>query len=424
MSQASRDQNFVPTLLGVSSSDGTTPIPVYADPTTHRLLVDSATGSGTVTQIDQGTGIKLTPDPITTTGTVALADNIAPIATLGTANQLIRVNAGATALEYFTPSFITGLVVGTTTITSGTNTRVLFDNSGILGEYSISGTGNVAMTTSPVFTTPNIGAATATSVTSSGADLTIQAASGHALYLKADASDFVYIQSNSSNFIGFDGSALSTNRSYALPDTSGTIALTSQLGNLTVGTSTITSGTTTRVLYDNAGVLGEYTVSGSGNVAMTTSPSFTTPVLGTPTSGTLTNCTGLPAASVVAGSFGTGAYTMDTRLTVPQILNTPATISVSSNAGTVTRANRINNFTNSSAATMTITMSTTSATDGDMVMVVILDASAVAQTITWVNTEDSTVTAPTTSNGSTTLPLTVGFKWNAATSKWRCIAKA
>jgi hypothetical protein len=110
--------------------------------------------------------------------------------------------------------------------------------------------------------------------------------------------------------------------------------------------------------------------------------------------------------------------------TMSQILTTPATISVSSNAGTVTRSNRINNFTNSSAATMTITMSTTSATDGDMVMVVILDFSGVAQTITWVNTENSTVTAPTTSNGSTTLPLTVGFKWNSLTSKWRVLASA
>jgi len=111
-------------------------------------------------------------------------------------------------------------------------------------------------------------------------------------------------------------------------------------------------------------------------------------------------------------------------ITAPQVINTPATITVTSNAGTVTRANRVNNFTNSSAATMTITMSTTSAADGDMVMVRIKDFSAAAQTITWVNTENSTVTAPTTSNGSTTLPLTVGFQYNSATSKWRCIASA
>lgn len=52
---------------------------------------------------------------------------------------------------------------------------------------------------------------------------------------------------------------------------------------LGVGTTTITSGTNTKVLYNNSGLLGEYTVSGSGNVAMTTSPTFTTPSLTTPT---------------------------------------------------------------------------------------------------------------------------------------------
>jgi hypothetical protein len=46
-----------------------------------------------------------------------------------------------------------GITIGTTTITSGSNTRVLFNNSGIVGEYSISGTGNVAMTDAPTFTT-------------------------------------------------------------------------------------------------------------------------------------------------------------------------------------------------------------------------------------------------------------------------------
>ena len=63
-------------------------------------------------------------------------------------------------------------------------------------------------------------------------------------------------------------------------------------GGLTIGSSTITGGTTTNILYNNAGVVGEYTVSGTGTVvALATSPSFTTPVLGTPTSGNLGNCT-------------------------------------------------------------------------------------------------------------------------------------
>lgn len=68
--------------------------------------------------------------------------------------------------------------------------------------------------------------------------------------------------------------------------------------NLTRVTSTISGGTPTRVLYDSLGVLGEYAVSGTGNVALTTSPTFVTPILGTPTSVTLTNGTGLPESGV------------------------------------------------------------------------------------------------------------------------------
>ncbi len=41
---ASRDENNVPTLLAASSSDGKSPVKVYADPTTHRLLVDATSG--------------------------------------------------------------------------------------------------------------------------------------------------------------------------------------------------------------------------------------------------------------------------------------------------------------------------------------------------------------------------------------------
>lgn len=44
--QAGRDENSVPTLLGVSPVDGRTPVTVYADPTTHRLLVDTVAFTG------------------------------------------------------------------------------------------------------------------------------------------------------------------------------------------------------------------------------------------------------------------------------------------------------------------------------------------------------------------------------------------
>lgn len=216
------------------------------------------------------------------------------------------------------------------------------------------------------------------------------------------------------------------------------------LTGLTVGSTSIASGTTTRILYDNAGVLGEYTITGSGTVvAMQTAPSFLTSIT-TPSVLASSNDSGALGASGTAFSdlflasggvinwaaadatitHSSGLLTSNVPVAAPQIYNADHAATVSSNAATITRAYRNNTFTNSSAATMTITLSTTSAAGGDMLLVQIYDASAVAQTITWVNTEDSTVTAPTTSNGSTTLPLTVGFKWNASTSKWRCIAKA
>lgn len=44
--QASKDQNDVSSLLGVSNVDQSTPVPIYADPVTHRLLVDGFGSSG------------------------------------------------------------------------------------------------------------------------------------------------------------------------------------------------------------------------------------------------------------------------------------------------------------------------------------------------------------------------------------------
>lgn len=100
-------------------------------------------------------------------------------------------------------------------------------------------------------------------------------------------------------------------------------------GGLTIGTSTIASGTNTRVLYNNSGVLGEYTISGSGNVAMTTSPTFTTPALGTPSAGVLTSCTGLPISTGVSG-LGTGVATF---LATPSSANLAAAVTDETGSG-------------------------------------------------------------------------------------------
>lgn len=99
--------------------------------------------------------------------------------------------------------------------------------------------------------------------------------------------------------------------------------------NLDIGTTPIGSGTSGRVLYDNAGVLGEYSISGTGSVAMTNSPTLVTPTLGTPASGTLTNCTGLPITTGVAG-LGSNVATF---LATPSSANLAAAVSDETGSG-------------------------------------------------------------------------------------------
>lgn len=62
MSDAKRDSNFTPSLLGVSNVDSSTPVAILADPATGRLLVDSSGGGG-------GGGVSATDDSAFTVGT-------------------------------------------------------------------------------------------------------------------------------------------------------------------------------------------------------------------------------------------------------------------------------------------------------------------------------------------------------------------
>lgn len=120
------------------------------------------------------------------------------------------------------------------------------------------------------------------------------------------------------------------------------------------------------------------------------------------------------------------AFPLTTTATISAGLYLSPTVAatVTTNAATLAVTSGNQKFTNSSAAAMTLTLATASAIDGQSLIVRIYDFSAVAESISWVNTENSTISAPTTSNGSTTLPLTVGFIFNGSTSKWRCVAVA
>lgn len=584
-----RDDNDVPVMGGTSSVDNTTIINSAFDPVTRRLLTDSSSGSGTVTEVD--TGVGLTGGPITTTGTISLDSKLAPLDTLGTAGQLIRVNAGATALEYFTAaSGGVASVVGTANRITVNST----DPANPIVDIAATYVGQTSITTLGTITT-GTWSATTIALNKGGTGQTTKTAAFDALQPMTTGGDIIYGGASGTGTRLANGSAgqVLTSGGTTVAPTWSTITT----AGLTVGTSTITSGTNTRILYDNSGVLGEYTITGTGTVvAMQTNPTLsgitmtdatniilnattgtkigtaTTQKLGfynaTPivqptgdvitalqnlglgasltvaattitsrtlwgqtydgsgnVSGSLTavgNITGGASSMTItagtgnsrtlalqsttsggtattfltgnadqtvtfasgftaagASSIGTGnAFTTGTielgaasdttlarsgagqvsiegvqidtisnsvtltnkTLTAP-IMTTVAetgigtadllapnnhTITVSSNAGSASQSFLVNTFTNSSAATMAITIPVATPTpkDGQFMVVRIYDFSGVAQTIGWTNTENSTVSVPTTSNGSTTLPLSVCFEYNGATSKWRCLASS
>lgn len=87
-----------------------------------------------------------------------------------------------------------------------------------------------------------------------------------------------------------------------------TVSGASALTLTTTGTTSVTLPTTgTLATRDGTETLTNKTLTSPTLTSATlTSPTMTTPALGTPASGTLTNCTGLPAASVVAGALANG----------------------------------------------------------------------------------------------------------------------
>jgi hypothetical protein len=153
------------------------PLSQFASTTSAQLrgVISDETGTGVAVF---GTGPTLTGVTITTSfsaaGLVGLtnlasqaANTIVANATAGaaspTAISVPSCTGSANALQWTSGSgFGCGAIVaaagsiavGTTTITSGTDTRILRNNGGVLGEYTITGTGTVvAMQTSPGFLT-------------------------------------------------------------------------------------------------------------------------------------------------------------------------------------------------------------------------------------------------------------------------------
>lgn len=123
MENAERDQNRVTTLIAVSSADGQTPVKLYADPVTHRLLVD-VTGSGA--------------SPLTTKGDLYTFTTTNARLALGTDGQVLVVDSSTpSGLKWQTAGAGTGDVVGPASSTDNAIARFdgatgkIIQNSGV-----------------------------------------------------------------------------------------------------------------------------------------------------------------------------------------------------------------------------------------------------------------------------------------------------
>lgn len=280
----------------------------------------------------------------------------------------------------------------------------------------VTGSGSVVLATSPTLTTPTLGVATATTINK----VTITTPATGSTLTIADGKTFT--ANNSITIAGVDGKTLTQNKSMTFTAVDDTGVYTFPTGTKTlVATDVATLSSLTTIGTVTSGGLG--TGATLGGVTMSLGSDAVGDIYAATTSNVLSRIAAVAVGQVLISKGVTTLPAWSASATLSNLICSNNAITASGNAATVPVTSRLSTVTNNSAATLTITITTTNAVDGQMLVVRVLDFSAVAQTISWVNTENSVLTTvPTTSNGSTTSPLTVMFQYNGGTSKWRCLS--
>src|SRR6185503_5030121 len=120
MARAARDENSTTALLGTSNSDGQTPLPVYVDSATNRLLVQ-ATISGS---ISAGTEYTEGDTDASITGQAALWEDSGDTLRAISMAKPLPIQAGTSATFPVTDNGGSLTVDGSVTVTQGTGTNL------------------------------------------------------------------------------------------------------------------------------------------------------------------------------------------------------------------------------------------------------------------------------------------------------------
>lgn len=387
-------------------------------------------GTGTVTQVNTGTG--LTGGPITTTGTITLANTAVTPGSYGdathastfTVDQQGRLTAAGQTTVTPAVGSITGLGTGVAT--------ALGVNVGSAGAFV---TFNGALGTPSGGTATNLtGLPISTGLTGAGTGvitaLGVNVGTAGSFLVNGGALG-TPSSGTLTNATGlpFSGVAAATNTAALLIGTGGS------LGTSGTGTIAATSAPVAGITGLGTGVATALAINvGSAGAFVTFNGA-----LGTPSSGTATNLTGLPvstgisglgtgvAASLATNNNAAGGYTpIDGTATLTNKRVTFRSPAITQSATPAINTD-VTDYAEITGLAQAITSMTSSLTGtpvkGDRLWISITD-NGTARAITWGTSFEASgnVALPTTTVISTRLDI--GFTWNVATSKWRCVATA
>ena len=413
MGTAARDVNRVPTLIGVSNADGTTPITVYVDPVTHRILVNTAGGAGTVTTVSVVTANGVSGSVANPTTTPAITFTLGAITPTsvnasglinsggGTgSSQLNGTNMGFSARTTFTSPADGQLNILTSSLATGVGLDVSTD--AILKIRTRAQTGDAAITvsslstsaTSPLLlTNGQLVTVTLTSQTVGGATLTIP--------------DFANV---SDEFTFKTKAQTMSNKTFIAPAL-GAATATSINGLVitsTTGTFTLTNAKTLTVSDSTTLATNSMTLAGGEVITFSA-----------------TNALSLLTTGTTAMTFPAATDTVVTLAATQTLTNKRITVRVgteTSSATSTPTADTVDQWNVTAlAAADAFAAPTGTPTDGQTLIIRIKD-NGTARALTWnaIYRASSDLALPSTTIISKTLYL--GFRYNNADSKWDLLA--
>jgi len=306
MAQAARDDNKIPTLLGVSSSDSITPVTIFADPTTHRLLVDVDVVS-----------------PLTTKGDIFTFDTADARLPVGANGEVLTADSAESLGVKWSSAGAGDMVLASVQTVTGAKTfnsgKMIYAGatSGtiILNAAAVAGSNTLTL---PAATDTLVGKATTDTLTNKSIDLTNNTLTGTSAELATAISDetgsgaLVFATSPTlvTPALGTPASGVLTNTTGYLGDsslvTTGALnsgSITSGFGNIDNGTSTLDTGALTADSVDVGTGAATGVLQSNGNFDVTLQT-------GNATTGTITITDGANGDITLAPN-GSGAVLLD-----------------------------------------------------------------------------------------------------------------